>query len=143
MIAFGRGLIMRACEGEPGYFEFDCSAKEWDSIWAAYFDLDTDYAAIEELIKKSGDAHLLEAFESGRGIRILRQDLWEVIISFLISQNNNISRIKGSVEALCREGGVRAKGEGKEFSFPGPKDIDPSMFEAINLGLGYRVPYLK
>lgn len=141
--AFGRVLNMRACGGEPGYFELDCSEEEWESVWAPYFDLDTDYAAIEALIKKSGDAHLLEAFECGRGIRILKQDLWEIIISFLISQNNNISRIKNSVEALCREVGIRAEGAGEEFSFPMPGEVDPAMFERVNLGLGYRVPYLK
>ena len=143
VIAFGRVLNMRACESEPGFYEFDCSEEEWESIWAPYFDLDTDYEAIEARIKKSGDAHLLEAFESGSGIRILKQNLWEIIISFLISQNNNISRIKNSVEALCREGGIKAMGDGEEFSFPMPGDIDPKVFEQVNLGLGYRVPYLK
>ena len=143
VIAFGRVLNMRACADEPGYFEFDCSEEDWKDVWSHYFDLDTDYERIEALIRKSGDVHLLEAFKEGRGIRILKQDLWEIIISFLISQNNNISRIKNSVEALCREGGIKAAGAGEEFSFPGPGDINPEMFEKVNLGLGYRVHYLK
>lgn len=139
--AFGRVLDIEKLGEEE--FELSCTEKEWKDIWAPYFDLDTDYCGIEKLIKGSGDAHLLEAFECGRGIRILKQDLWEIIISFLISQNNNISRIKGSVEALCREAGIKALGAEEAFSFPGPRDIDPAIFEQVNMGLGYRVPYLK
>ena len=139
VIAFGKCLeIVKSGDS----FEFDCTEGDWKNVWAPYFDLSTDYCGIETLIRKSGDAHLLESFESGRGIRILRQDLWEVIISFLISQNNNISRIKGSIEALCREAGIKI-GDSGEYAFPGPSDLNPEIFERVNMGLGYRVPYLK
>ena len=141
VIAFGRVLDIRRCAEDE--FELNCTEEEWKSVWAPYFDLDTDYSAIETRIHDSGDAHLLEAFDCGRGIRILKQDLWEIIISFLISQNNNISRIQGSVEALCREAGIKAWGAEEAYSFPGPCDLDPAIFERVNLGLGYRVPDLK
>ncbi|MBR5897422.1 MAG: 8-oxoguanine DNA glycosylase [Lachnospiraceae bacterium] len=140
IVAFGRCLdIVR----RDDFYEADCTEEEWQNIWAPYMDADTDYCGIESLIRKSGDAHLLESFKCGCGIRILKQDLWEVIISFLISQNNNIGRIKGSIEALCREAGIRAAGDKGEYAFPGPTDLDPEIFERVNLGLGYRVPYLK
>ena len=139
VVAFGKCLEIVKREDS---FEYDCSDDDWNNVWAPYLDTDTDYCGIEALIRKSGDAHLLEAFECGQGIRILKQDLWEVIISFLISQNNNISRIKGSIEALCREAGMRA-GDSEEYAFPGPTDLNPEIFERVNMGLGYRVPYLK
>ncbi|MBO4678170.1 MAG: 8-oxoguanine DNA glycosylase [Lachnospiraceae bacterium] len=140
IVAFGKCLDI-VSRGDS--FELSCDESEWEAVWAPYLDIDTDYCGIEALIRKSGDAHLLEAFECGCGIRILRQDLWEVIISFLISQNNNISRIKGSIEALCRKVGIRAEGDSGEYAFPGPTDLNPGIFEEVNMGLGYRVPYLK
>ena len=140
VVAFGKCLeIVNRIDS----FEINCDETEWKSVWAPYLDTDTDYCRIEELIRKSGDAHLLEAFDCGCGIRILKQDLWEVIISFLISQNNNISRIKGSIEALSREAGVKVAGDSGEYAFPGPSDLNPEIFKRVNMGLGYRVPYLK
>lgn len=120
----------------------NCSESEWEDFLSSYFDCDTDYSEIEKLVMNSGDEHAIEAYKLGSGIRILRQDLWEIIVSFLISQNNNIPRIKGSIEALCRVSGRKAWG-GEEYSFPKASDISPLLFEKANLGLGYRVPYLK
>lgn len=120
----------------------NCSESEWEDYLSSYFDCDTDYSVIEKLVLNSGDAHLMEAYELGRGIRILRQDLWEIIISFLISQNNNIPRIKKSIEALCKASGRKAWG-GEEYSFPKASDISTKLFELHNLGLGYRVPFLS
>lgn len=140
VIAFGRSLSVRYIN--DGY-EFGCTQEEWDNIFSSYFDVQTDYHEIEKLVEIYGDEHLKIAFEKGCGIRILRQDLWEIIISFLISQNNNIPRIKGSIEALCRAAGLLAYGSDCEFRFPKPGEISPSLFDRINLGLGYRVPYLK
>ncbi|MGI6177444.1 MAG: DNA glycosylase [Eubacterium sp.] len=70
------------------------------SVWREYFDLDRDYAAIKERLS-DGDKVMQAAAKAGGGIHILKQDLWETIISFLISQNNNIPRIKGCIERLC------------------------------------------
>lgn len=140
VIAFGKHVTMS--QREDG-LEISCSDEEWSGIFAPYFDMSTDYNRIESLINASNDGHLAEAFAIGKGIRILRQDLWEVIVSFLISQNNNIPRIKGSVEALCRAGGLRVEGYDDEYCFPNPSDLDPAIFDSINLGLGYRAQYLK
>ncbi len=131
--AFGRRLEIRQ---EKDELCFDCTDEEWEDVWRSYFDLDTDYGAIGRAIYASGDAYLRDAFEKGSGIRILRQDLWEVIISFMISQNNNIPRISGSVEKLCS----RCTSDGH---FPAPCEIDPDIFDDRTLGLGYRAPYIR
>lgn len=115
-------------------FEVSCNKGDWISQWSKYFDLATDYGKIAEKIMMSKDAHAIEAYNEGSGIRILRQDLWEMIVTFLISQNNNIKRITNSVEEICnRNGGL----------FPRPGEVDSNMFLDKSLGLGYRSPFLK
>ena len=91
-----------------------CSEAELEDTWRAYLDLDTDYAAILASIDPA-DPCLSRAAERGRGIRILRQDLWEVMVCFLISQNNNIPRIKGILERLCALLGAEIPGGGRAF----------------------------
>lgn len=117
------------------------SKEDFDLIWRDYLDLDFDYEKIEKLVDRYADSHLKEAYRLGKGIRILKQDPWEVIVSFLISQNNNISRISNSIERISAKAG-RFCDDGKHFSFPAPSDITPSFFEDQSLGLGYRVPYI-
>lgn len=134
--AFGKILTISRHEKAEHDFILDCKEEEWKAVWRAYFDLDTDYEAIAKLISESDDEYLKEAYEAGSGIRILKQDLWEVIVSFLISQNNNIKRIKASIDALCKRAGLEMS------AFPGPEDIGPD-FDFSGLGLGYRDVYLK
>ena len=71
-----------------------------DPFWRAYFDLDRDYAAIREALSASSPV-LAKAASFAPGIRILQQDPWEALCSFIISQNNNIPRIKGIISRLC------------------------------------------
>ena len=92
--------------GEGVSVEFSCSPQEFDSYWHNYFDLSTDYGAMKKAVDPK-DSFLTSAISYGGGIRILRQDLWETILCFLISQNNNITRIRNSVDALCRRYGER------------------------------------
>ena len=101
--AFGRILVVLQRGAECF---FSCNESEWNEYWNEYFDMGTDYAGLGDVISKSGNEHLIEAFHRGAGIRILKQDLWEMIITFLISQNNNISRIKTSVNLLCMKCGI-------------------------------------
>ena len=77
---------------EEGYFFHSCSEEEFREIWYDYFDLDTDYAEICEKI--SPDESIKKAVKMYYGIRILKQEPWEALCSFIISQNNNIPRIK-------------------------------------------------
>lgn len=123
-------------------FELSCDQDTYENIWKNYFDEDTDYVSIEKSIYASNDSHLIECFEKGFGIRILRQDLWEMIVSFLISQNNNIKRISNSIEAICKKAGLPSVENPEAFRFPEPDDVDPDFFNDSSLGLGYRVPYL-
>lgn len=117
-----------------GEISFHCSENEFKTIWHDYFDLGTNYAEIKALVDEN-DAYLKKAVASGYGIRILRQDLWEMIISFMISQNNNIPRIKKSIEKLC--------GLTKDGSFPNPEILAKvSVEELHSFGLGYRDEYI-
>lgn len=81
-------------------WDFICQENQWD-FWQSYFDFDTDYPGYNEVIRKSSDKFLQDSLKDAFGMRILRQDLWEVFISYVISQNNNIPKIKKSINILC------------------------------------------
>lgn len=83
-----------------------CSQEEFICYWVLYFDLDTDYEAYMNAANPR-DKYLGAAIKAGDGIRILRQDLWEMIVTFLISQQNNIKRIRKCIETICRKYGER------------------------------------
>lgn len=124
--------------------DFHCSDVELICFWVPYFDLDTDYSAYIKKVNPR-DRYLSEAAEKGSGIRILRQDLWEMIITFLISQQNHITRIRGCIERLCaRYGDKKISREGVEYySFPGPEALALATEEELReLGMGYRARYL-
>jgi len=82
--------------------EMGAETKPTDSteFWPEYLDLNRDYAAIKRKLSRNDDV-MKTAIAAGKGIRILKQDLWETIVSFIISQNNNIPRIKGCIETLA------------------------------------------
>ncbi len=133
----------KACflKNEGANAEISCDDKEY---FENYFDLTRNCADTVVAAKNLGNSFLNDAAECGKGIRILRQDKEEVLFSFIISQNNNIPRIKGSIERLCS-----ALGEVKEFggesyhTFPKAADIaqkSPDFYKSI--GLGYRADYM-
>ena len=128
--AYGR--VLRARQLSADTVELDCTQADWQDVWADYFDMQTDYAAIMAQIDPE-DAYLRAAAACGSGIRILRQPLWEVIAAFIISQNNNIPRIRGSMARLC----------GGEADFPGPQAVARMDEQSLRtMGLGYRAEYL-
>ena len=127
--AFGKELTISQ---DGDIFTLSCDEDEWNSLWRNYFDIDTNYNEAENIIMKSNDDFLKAAYQFGSGIRILRQDLWEVIVSFIISQNNNIPRIKKSIEKICDEVGGR---------FPISQEL--SEMDLSDKGLGYRDKYIK
>ena len=88
-------------------FTLSCSEDEYRNIWYDYFDLGEDYRSIRKRISKEDDPFLADACEFGKGIRILRQEPWEMLISFIISQNKNIPAIKKSVELLSEAAGYQ------------------------------------
>lgn len=125
-------------EQSEGKLIFYTDENEFEGFWRNYFDLDTDYAAICE--KLSADTHLKAATAACPGIHILKQEPWEALCSFIISQNNNIPRIKGIIDRLCENFGEKAE---YGYSFPSaerlavlePEDLAP-------LRAGFRAKYI-
>ena len=116
-----------------------------EAFWRNYFDLGTDYGAIkDELVRNEPDIE--SAVKYGYGIRILRQDLFETVISFIVSQNNNIPRIRKCIEALCsRYGEYIGEAFGREWhAFPEPDVLAAAAEEDLAaLRLGYRAGYIR
>lgn len=129
-------------EGEA--VTFFCDDEEYDRIWRDYFDLDTDYGFFKGSIDKE-DSYLTEAVKKGYGIRILRQDVWEMLVTFLISQNNNIPRISKNIEGLCGKFGKKRQTTDKKiyYDFPEPGVLARLNKEELKeLALGYRDKYI-
>lgn len=104
-----------------------------------YFDLDRNYEDIKSQLEKI-DENMKMSIQYGQGIRILNQDLWETIISFIISANNNIPRIKGIIERLSKTYGKEIEWNNqKYYTFPTPEELkDVTVEEYRSLGLGFR-----
>ena len=113
--------------------------KDFKSTIRDYFDLDTNYEGYKEKLSKV-DKYLAESIEFGSGIRILKQDLWECIISFIISANNNIPRIKKIIERISSKYGKKIVFEGKDYYlFPTPEELSKASIKDLrDLGLGFR-----
>lgn len=114
-----------------------------EALWRDYFDMGQDYKKLSAPFLESGD-YLRACTEYGMGIRILRQEPWEALCSFIISQCNNIKRIKGIVERLSLEYGDELEFEGEVFhSFPSASRL--ARLEPEDLAMlrsGYRAPYI-
>ncbi len=123
---------------------FNCGEDEFEHFWKNYFDLDADYGSYK-LAVDAKDTYLQNAIGIAGGLRILRQELWETIVSFIISQRNNIPRIMKCVENLCfLLGEVCYNKEGKEYyAFPSVERLAACTPEELSsVRLGYRVGYL-
>lgn len=109
----------------------DTSESDFINIWADYFDLQTDYSELKK--RFSQDETLARACKFAGGIRLLRQDSWEALFSFIISQNNNIPRIKGIISRLCEHYG----------GFPSCEELSGTTAEGFDfLRAGFRAKYL-
>lgn len=119
--------------------------EDFINIWVNYFDLSSDYSYIKDRISRD-DKIMQQAVRFGSGIRILKQDPWETLISFIISSNNNIPRIKRSIELLS-EGYGEYLGEfygKKRYGFPSAKVLSNlSLDELKSCNTGYRAAYIK
>lgn len=123
---------------------FYCEEEEFETLWKHYFDLDTDYSAYISKID-SEDNYLLSAAKFGSGIRILNQDLWEMIVSAIISQQNNIARIRRCIDNICiKYGEKKITADGMVFyTFPGPEALAELDEDALmECNLGYRSKYV-
>ena len=133
-----------ADEGGAGKTVLHCSEAEYEGYWKEYFDLSVSYADYIARIDDS-DEYLKTAAGAGRGIRILKQDIWEMIVTFIISQQNNIPRIKGLIQVLCgRYGRQKKTPEGRTYAaFPGFVELAGAKEEDLRkLKFGYRSKYI-
>lgn len=130
--AFGKKLVIRQ-ETDSRIF-LDCSEEDFNNIWKDYFDMDFDYYAhAGNAVNSIGSEYLRKAAECAEGIRILKQELWETTVSFIISANNNIPRIRRILSALCEPFG----------KFPDPQELfDLGEDKIRSFGTGYRDKYL-
>jgi len=140
-IGIAHGHALKLHQSENTVF-ISCSAVEFESIWFSYFDLDRDYAKIRKLL--CIDDYMKQATGFGKGIRLLRQDKWEALCSFIISQNNNIPRIKTIINTLCQNFGDSFCFEGNEYhTFPSATSLAAlSTDDLAVLRCGYRAEYI-
>lgn len=135
-IAFGRYIELYESNGD--IIITGCDKKDFQNIWKNYFDLDRDYAKIIEEI--SCDSTVATAASYSGGIRLLNQEPWEALCSFIISQNNNIPRIKGIIERLCKSFGTKIKGG---YAFPSADTIAKlSLDDLAVIRSGFRAKYI-
>ena len=112
----------------------------------SYFNLDLDYDRIMSGIKL--DEYSQKAYNYGKGIRILHQDLWETIVTFIISQRNKVEKIAASVERICETFGeldtvIINNNEYTDYKFPTPEEIYLKIDKIYDIGLGYRADYIN
>ena len=138
----GRRLVIETIGEEK--FGFSCTQEEFHDVWADYFDLSTDYQEFLNAVDHE-DTYLARAAEAGRGLRILRQDPWEVLISFILSQRKSIPAIRDGIEKLCRRfGSPLAMGNREDYAFPVPHRLAQASLEELSAcSLGYRAPYIQ
>ncbi len=135
---------VRITQNENSIVFHNTSTSDFNNIWFEYFDLDRDYGAIKNALTKNGDEVMINAIQYGKGIRILKQDLWETVISFIISASNNIPRIKKIINTLCLEFGTPHTYEGNTYySFPRPEVIAKVTPEELSvIRAGFREKYI-
>ena len=122
---------------------YNCDESEREFI-VSFFDLERDYGKIKADYDLLGDKHISAATRFGHGIRILKQDFFEMLITFIISQNNNIPRIKGITERLCEcFGEKKASPFGEYYAFPDAKTLAACSEEDLApIRCGFRAKYI-
>ena len=144
-IIAGAECLYLTALGENRY-ELTCSEERFAAFWRSYLDLDEDYTRIRSRIDPASDPFLFLAAEREKGIRILRQDPWEMLVTFIISQNRNIPAIRRSVELLaetCGERRIDSRGK-PYFAFPTPSAVAAlNEKELTKCRLGYRCRYVR
>lgn len=135
--AYGRSIGVKSVEN--GMEIYGSNLEDVNGIWRGYFDLDRDYGTVLESFKQ--DVHVCGAIEKSGTVRILNQEPWEALCSFIISACNNIPRIRGIVSRLCESFGTPL--ENGTFSFPSAQVIASKTAEELAvLRAGYRVPFI-
>ena len=141
-VAYGKGL--RVSQTGDSVTFYDTTMEDYEKIWKYYFDIDTDYGKIkDDLIKK--DKNIQKVIESGSGIRILNQEFYETLISFIISQNKQIPHIKKIIGDISSTYGrpVMEYRNKIYYSFPAPEQVCKiTEDEYRKLKTGFRASYL-
>ena len=152
------GKYISVAQDGDTVFVYNVTLDEYEETWKRFLGLDRDYEKIDrEILSLSSNPALASAIECSSGIRILHQDGWEAICSFMISQNNNIPRIKKLVAALCRACGdeidisamkghiadLHKLSEGHFYSFPTPERVRKLDISGLaELKMGFRAKYI-
>ena len=136
-VAYGK--VMRVKEEGDSLLFYGMKNEDVQGVFYRYLDLGRDYREITD--RYNGDKYLSEAVRACPGIRILRQEPWEALCSFIISQNNNIPRIKGIIKRLCESFGEEL--ESGMFTFPSPEVLSGKAPEDLaSLRAGFRAKYI-
>ena len=121
----------------------NCTFDDFDNLWNVFFDFNTDYGVLSSELML--DDVMKNAVEFGKGIRILKQDLFECVISFIISQNNSIPNIQRVIERISQKYGdfIGIYNNIPRYSFPSPEQLSKSTErELAELKCGYRAGYI-
>lgn len=138
IIAYGRVLNVKQ-RGDKVEM-YPCTAGDYENIWRNYFDMDTNYEKIKCQVSKNDDI-IKKAVEYAGGIRLLNQEPYECLLSFIISQNNNIPRIKGIIGRMAEKYGKSADGE---YLFPTLEELNTASEEDLfELRMGFRAKYIR
>ncbi|MBQ7793343.1 MAG: 8-oxoguanine DNA glycosylase [Clostridia bacterium] len=139
-VAFGKALLLEK-QGDNLIFH-GVTAEEFEKIWHGYFDFGRDYSAVKT--KLGADGVMAEAIAFGEGIRILNQEPFEALISFIISASNNIPRIKGIISRLCENFGEEISYmERRCYAFPTPERLATLTLDEISvIRAGFRDKYI-
>ena len=140
-----KGKVINVASIDNKIYLNNTNLEDFNSIWYNYFDLGTNYTEIKNILKNM-DEHLDKATDFGWGIRILKQDGWEMLISFIISSNNRIPMIQKAIENLSRKyGKYIGNYEGKDYyAFPTPEELNKASQEEIRAcQTGFRDKYIK
>ncbi len=139
LIAHGKQITIESLGRD--LFDLSCSKAEIERLWKDYFDLNRDYDAVTALIRPE-DAYLYQAAMHADGLRILKQEPFETLISFIISQRKTLGAIRHCVKLLCEAYGERISENA--YAFPTPKALAEAPLEGLlACALGYRAKYIK
>ena len=138
IVAHAKSLFIRQTDCKTLFYK--TNVRDFEEIWASYFDLNRNYTAIKESLA-SNDLVMRDAVEYAGGIHILRQEPWECLISFIISQNNNIPRICKIMDTVAKTFGHHI--EDGYYSFPTPEELSTaSLDDLLNCKMGFRAKYV-
>ena len=140
IVAFGRVIELK--EDGNDVFIYNSNEEDVKSIWIKYFDLEREYSSIKDELSK--DELLKKSIEFGEGIRILNQDPFEIIISFIISARNSIPSIMKTIGKISVKFGTKVKYNGEEYyTFPTIDEIKDATLEEIQeTGASFRSKYI-